>query len=233
MQYISVISEEDIANVKQAVNQVLNSLVPELGYYATCASIIQELMRFYDKDSLSNFFKSEGRDFPVLALLAETIFRGGIDFCVNGIIEQVSPLLTSNKSRVLCVGCEAAILDIAVRQFEDVHFYVIPHSPEANLSRIEANYGKNITFCESSINVLEIGGAECVLLAFGYGVSRKSFFAYPVFHRIISDDTRQVFSRLVLAGLCDEEFQYHPFELSMVDINVMTNVFTVPNFHEQ
>lgn len=205
------------------ISQSLDSLIPEVGLFAACTTIIQNLMQCYDETQLAAFFKSHERFFPLLSPLSKIVFGNKVDTYITGILSQLAPLFASKK-RVLCIGCEAAILDIATRQFEDVQFHVIPHSTDANFSRIESNYGPNVTV-HDSFEVSRIYGRDCILLAFGYGLSRNKFYTYPVFCRVVGNDTRQGFARLALAGMCEKPFERHPYELSEIDFQVMSHIF--------
>jgi len=207
----------------QAVMQALQTMMPELGYFAACTAVLQE-MRYRNKDRLEAFFQLNGRNIPVLEALAKNVFEGNAEAYIKAILEKMSPVVTK-KSRVLLIGCETAILDLMVRQFPQIQFHVILHSSDANLLRIEANYCERKVTIHETFEVSSICGTDCMLLAFGYGVSRNRFFTYPIFHRIVGHDSRQEFARLGLVGLSNEQFRHHPFELTEVNSDVMTDIF--------
>lgn len=215
----------DDTDLQQAFCQALNALYPELGYFAASTAIVQEVMRLCGEERLMEFFASQGSDLPpILPALSQIVFDHAIEACVKSLLQQISPIV-AQKRKILCVGCETAILDVLVKRFKNVHFHVVLHSPEADANRIESNYGTNFTAHEST-DVPLIFGADSMLLAFGYGVASRRFFTYPIFHSVLTADSRLCFAKIVLAGLCTEKnFFRYPSELSEVSVNVMSHIF--------
>lgn len=203
-----------------AIARAYTMLASEMGHIAAATALYGEIAMHYGADAACWFLKANGRAFPILAALANEGGTHRIAKRINDVNGQLASILRDKES-IVCVGAEAAWLDIAAPMYPEKTFYVVPHSPEADLERVVSNYAGNVRI-HDSILLYPLYGSSSVIVTFAFGVAEDMFFTYPVVYRICGRDTRQTFSGLIALDILDCPLSFYPYDL----VEIATHDFT-------
>lgn len=209
---------------QNAIARAYAMLSVEMGHMAASAAIYEQIVDHYGSESARWFLQRNGRAFPILSTMADDDGTPRIKKCISDINNQLSMLLR-NKTKILCIGAEAAWLDIAAPMHLDKTFYVVPHSSDADLDRFLSNYGENVQI-HNSVDLAHLYGTDSVIVTFAFGVTDHTFYTYPVTYRFCGRDTRQAFSALIALDIVGSPLRFCPADLVEIATDEMTHVLS-------
>lgn len=209
---------------QKAIERAYAMLAVEVGHIAAATAIYEKVVAHFGLDNARWFLQRNGRAFPILSALADENSTQRINKRICNLNDQLSPLLR-NKTDIVCVGSEAAWLDIATAMYVDKTFHVVPHSSDADHDRFLSNYGDNVLI-HDSVDLTHLYGTTSVIVTFAFGVTKYTFQTYPVVYRICGRDTRQAFSELIALDIVDSSLRFYPADLVEIATDEMTHIFS-------
>ncbi|NLH17950.1 MAG: hypothetical protein GX455_15345 [Phycisphaerae bacterium] len=207
-----------------AIARAYEMLSVEMGHVAAATAIYEQIIDHYGSERARWFLKANGRAFPILAAMADEDGANRIRKRIHDITIRLSALIL-NKTDIVCIGAEAAWLDMAAPMHLDKVFHVVPHSGDADLDRFLSNYGDNVRI-HDSVNLSHLYGTTSVIVTFAFGVTEHTFYTYPVTCRICGQDIRQAFSELIALDMIDCPLRFYPNDLVEIATDEMTHVLT-------
>jgi len=209
-----------------AVARAYNMLAQEAGHVTAMCAIYDQVVNHSEKGDVRPFLEMNWRTLPLLSSMVDTDGSNRIRKRIKHVCNQLLPIL-ENKRDIICIGTETAWLDVVTTQQEhkDKIFHIVPHSSDADLNRILANYGENVHI-QNSFDLSHLYGSTSVIITFAFGISDYTFYTYPVVHRVCGRDTRQAFSDLIALDIIDSPLRFYPADLVEIDVDEMTLVLS-------
>jgi hypothetical protein len=209
---------------KNAITRAYTMLAAEMGHVAAATALYEQIVKHHGSDKARWFLRTNGRAFPILAAMADEDGTHRIRKRINDLTNQLSILL-SNKTDIVCIGAEAAWLDIAATMHGDKTFHIVPHSSHADLDRFLSNYGENVRI-HDSVDLTHLYSTTSVIVTFAFGITEHTFYTYPIAYRICGRDTRQAFSELIALDLIDCPLNFYPSDLVEIATDEMTHILS-------
>jgi len=207
-----------------AIARAYMMLAAEMGHVAAAIALYEQIVIHHGPDKARWFLRTNGRTFPILAAMADEEGVHRIRRHINDLNDQLS-IHFHNKTDIVCVGTEAAWLDIAAATHADKTFHIVPHSGDADLDRLLSNYGKNVRI-HNSVDLHHLYSTTSVIVTFAFGVTCHTFYTYPAAYRICGQDTRQAFSKLIAIDILDCPLKFYPSDLVEIATSEMTHVLS-------
>lgn len=209
---------------QDAIARAYKMIAAEMGHVAAASAMHEQIVKHYGSESARWFLRKNSRAFPILAAMADDVDTSGISKCISDLNKKLSTLIRS-KTDIICVGSEAAWLDVAAPMHPDKIFHVVPHSSDADCNRIISNYPDNVHL-HDSIDLTCLSGTDSVIVIFAFGVSEHTFYTYRVTNRICGRDTRQMFSALIALDMIDCPLQFCPPDLVEIATDEITHLLS-------
>jgi len=207
-----------------AIIRAYTMLSIEAGHVASVIALYEELLRHYGTEKTNEFLRTNGREFPILAAMADENTSYRINKRISNLNSQLSEIL-KDKTNIVCIGAETAWIDIAARTYSNKQFHIVPQSQHFDFKRFLSNYSSNVRI-HNSVDLTQFYGTNSVIVAFAFGTTQYNFYTYPVAYRICGSDTRQFFSELIALDLMDCPLKFYPNDLAEIPTDEMTYIFS-------
>ena len=207
-----------------AIERAYTMLAHEVGHVMASTVIFSKIVANYGSENARHFLQNNGRAFPILSTMMYEDGPERIDRHIADLNKKLLPFF-ERKTDIVCIGAEAAWLDIAAAMYGNKTFHVVPHSSDADRDRFLSYYGENVRIL-NSVDLTHLYGTTSVIVTFAFGVTDHTFFTYPVVYRICGWDTRQSFSEIIALDIIESPLLFYPTDLVEVDIDEMTHVFS-------
>lgn len=207
-----------------AISRAYKMLAQEVGHVMASIAFYEQIVRQYGAENARRFLQENGRAFPVLSIMGDEDGVHRIYKRIRDLNAQLYPILES-KTDIVCIGAEAAWLDIVTHEYFGKTFHIVPHSINADLDRFLANYGDNVRI-HNSVDLTHLYGTTSIVITFAFDVTDHTFLTYPVAHRVCGRDTRQSFSELIALDILESAFRFFPTDLVEIDCDEMTYILS-------
>jgi hypothetical protein len=180
----------------QNILRTISAVIAELGAFSTAMMLLETIQRMTDQDGAGRLAEILADDFPLYGEIVDSGFSPAdiqtiLDDRTNRLADKLQ-----NFSTIVAVGIESAILDRLCLKLPQTRFYLIPHAQAVDTERVLANFPANVSLIDVK-QIMGLGGARSVLLAYAFCRSGDDCFIYPVTFRAVGPDVKSAYNRIV------------------------------------